>query len=442
MRKFEILVMKRTILILIFALFVFQSQAQCPKTKYGIVPVWPIIWEDQLQMDWWEEMSDNGMGYFHSVYNWRQLQEMLDSNTFSSFIDDIEYGKNVLGFDKYLFLFQNPASFVNNMPPYICGSPFTDETVMRDMEGFICNLLDSMHHVIDYFAFGGEIDLYFKTKPVELDSFLVIASNVSAYIDQNYPEIKFGIVLTTRNGVQYDQTIWNRIRPISDMLAVTYWPITSNFHVIPSEIDSVERDINDLLAAADTLPLVIKEAGLPTHPMTGSSEALQEYFVYQTFIHTMYNNQIEVVGFDFLADFDTTKTFEMQAYYANWTSDFYYYIISLGLMDSVGNPKPAYPMYLSMLDTLCMNASIETADDIQVFPNPVSDVLHIDFEPQKWKSIELIDVSGKKVYQLNLQSEEAINIDVSSYAEGIYVLRILGEHFYSRKISILKNGGL
>lgn len=432
--------MRKIIFILLLTVFAFQAQSQCPKTKYGIVPVWPIVWENQLQLDWWQDMSDRGMGYFHSVYNWRQLQEMVDSNTFSSFIDDVEYGKDVLGFDKYLFLFQNPASYVNNMPPYICGSPFTDPTLMRDMESFIFMLLDSMQHVIDYFAFGGEVDLYFKARPQERDSFMVIATHVSEYIDQNYPHIKFGITLTTRGGIQGDQTMWNLIKPISDMLVVTYWPITSSFMVIPSQIDSVERDINDLIAAADTLPIVIKESGLPTHAQTGSNEALQAHFIYQTFIHTMYNNQIEAVGYDFLADFDTTQTFAMQAYYNLWTTEFYYYTISLGLMDSVGNPKPGYPMYLSMLDTLCMNAGIENESlpAFQVFPNPASENVFLEWESGA-ELLQIFNSGGKCVFTKEIKGKQNLNIDLHSFDDGLYIIRLIGQEVQTRKLSILKS---
>ena len=431
--------MKKYLLLLFLSLLAFQSQAQCPKTKYGIVPVWPIIWDNVERVDWLTDMSDLGMGYLHTIENWRSLQEMLDSNTFSTMIDNIEYAKNILGYDKYLFLFQNPATYVNSMPPYVCGSPWTDETVMRDIYGFVCNLLDSMHHVIDYFAFGGEVDLYFKTRPIERDSFLVVASNISDYIDQNYPEIKFGVVLTTRNGIQGDQSMWNLLKPISDMLVVTYWPITSSYHVIPSQIDSVGRDINDLLTAADTLPLVIKESGIPTHPALGGSEALQSYFVRETFIHTMYENQIEIVGYDFLADFDTTQVFYFQAYYNIWTSDFYYYIASLGLMDSLGVPKSAYQTYLDMLDTLCQNSAVNepSTDIFQVYPNPVSDYLNIAWSGGQLE-LFLISVDGRILRREKYYDNNNLKLDISTLAAGPYFIRLIWEDNTVQEMLIIK----
>ncbi|PLW93240.1 MAG: hypothetical protein C0592_06685 [Marinilabiliales bacterium] len=435
----------RKLLFIIIVLSTFHfplstAKAQCPMTNYGIVPVWPNTWSAQDKSDWWVDMSDRGMGYFHSVYNWRELQEMLDSNTFSSFVDNIEYGKNVLGFDKYLFLFQNPATFVNRMPPYVCGSPFTDETVMRDMEAFICSMIDSMHHVIDYFALGGEVDMYFKTRPEERDSFMVIATNVSDYIDQYYPTIKFGIVLTTRNGIQYDQTMWNMIKPISDMLVVTYWPLDSKFGVDSLDLDSVQRDINDLLTAAGTMPVVIKESGLPTHDSLGSSEQLQSKFIYETFIHTMNESQIEAVGYDFLADFDSAQTFAMQAYYELWTTDFYYYTISLGLMDSVGNPKPGYDMYLSMLDTLCMMAGFDQNKEriLDMYPNPASFGVQLNWGMDA-DLLEIFDAAGQIVFSRDIKNERTLFVNLSDFENGLYIIRLSGDIVITRKLSILKD---
>ncbi|PKP02432.1 MAG: hypothetical protein CVU11_11965 [Bacteroidetes bacterium HGW-Bacteroidetes-6] len=432
------------VLLFIFSFNLSKTMAQCDPSKYGIAPNWPIIWDLQEQADWFQEMSNHGMGFLHSAYNWRQLQEMVDSHQFISFRDRIAYEKANYGFDKYLFQFQNPATVSNSMPPVYCGSPLTNPGTTTAMYNFVCMFLDSMHDVIDYFAFGGETDVYFKTRPAERDSFVVLANRISNYIDNNYPSIKFGVVVTFHNGIQNDPTIWNMVKPFSDMLVVTYWPISSNFVLDPANLDSVQYDISDLLAAAGSMPVVIKECGLPTATELGSSDSLQAKFVRETFIHTMNIPQIEAVGFDFLSDFDTTKIYWYQNYYITYDPDFYYYISSLGLMDTLGNPKYAYPVYLAMLDTVCLHNSLaehHSAKKFQVYPNPFCGQVNILASEFHAKTEYIIrSTNGAISAQGRFRDSRLNSIDIQQLENGVYMLEIsIDEKFETERHIIIKS---
>jgi hypothetical protein len=416
------------ILLLVFAFGPQKTDAQCIPSKYGITPIWPILWDLQEQADWFETMSNHGMGYLHTTNNWRLLQEMADSNRLSAFRDQIASAKTQYGFDKYLFQFQNPAAVTNFMPPLYCGNPLTNANTMAAMYNFITLFIDTMNPVLDYFVFGGDVELYFKTRPAELDSFVVLAHQVSDYIDSNYPAIKFGVAVNFRSGIKYDQSIWNRVKPFSDMLVLTYWPVPSNFMVEPTAIDSVEFDIADMVAAAESKPIVILGSGLPTASALGGSEALQADFVRETFVQTMNIPQIEAVGFDYLADFDTTQIYWYQNFYITYDPNFYHYISSLGLMDSLGNPKAAYPVYLAMLDTVCLHSSIAEQNietKFSVFPNPFCNHTYIESASQSASAQFCIrNLNGTIVAEGTISGRNSSSINLETFADGIYVLEI------------------
>lgn len=68
---------------------------------------------------------------------------------------------------------------------------------------------------------------------------------------------------------------------------------------------------------------------------------------------------------------------------------------------------------------------VETHDEqtIFVYPNPVKDILHIE-SPAHLQKIILFDVNGKIIYV----SEKTDKINMSSFAKGIYILKIVSEN--------------
>lgn len=66
------------------------------------------------------------------------------------------------------------------------------------------------------------------------------------------------------------------------------------------------------------------------------------------------------------------------------------------------------------------------ASEINLYPNPASDFLHIEIpNTSNPHSIEVFDVLGKSVYQKEItSSENEINLDVSSFSVGTYVLKL------------------
>ncbi len=78
---------------------------------------------------------------------------------------------------------------------------------------------------------------------------------------------------------------------------------------------------------------------------------------------------------------------------------------------------------------------------IELYPNPVKQTLYINFKaetPSEF-TLVLVNMAGEQVYYKNLKrmANDAYQIDVSNYAQGIYYLLIRSdEHYFSEKIII------
>lgn len=68
---------------------------------------------------------------------------------------------------------------------------------------------------------------------------------------------------------------------------------------------------------------------------------------------------------------------------------------------------------------------IINSKNLQVFPNPVKDVLNFRMANNlKVESIELYDMTGKKVNTINAKATDGLN--VSNFSKGIYILKVKG----------------
>ncbi len=75
-----------------------------------------------------------------------------------------------------------------------------------------------------------------------------------------------------------------------------------------------------------------------------------------------------------------------------------------------------------------------TASDISIFPNPANDIVHI-VSPEKLKAV-ISAADGRKI----IEQENAVNINISSLAEGVYMLMLIDSDGQIIKVEkMLKN---
>ncbi|MGM0550910.1 MAG: T9SS type A sorting domain-containing protein [Bacteroidota bacterium] len=84
---------------------------------------------------------------------------------------------------------------------------------------------------------------------------------------------------------------------------------------------------------------------------------------------------------------------------------------------------------------------LQKSSSIDIYPNPVNNLLYLEFNERETSdyTIVLLNMAGEQVYFKNLKrmSEDAYQINVSNYAQGIYYLLIRwDDKFYTEKIII------
>ena len=77
-----------------------------------------------------------------------------------------------------------------------------------------------------------------------------------------------------------------------------------------------------------------------------------------------------------------------------------------------------------------------SSDDLNyaIYPNPTSDYLFVKKNKMIIEKVELFNVLGQKVLDIEVNNEEGIKLDVSKYSDGFYFVRINSQ--FSKKILI------
>ncbi|HHP7242941.1 MAG TPA: FG-GAP-like repeat-containing protein [Cyclobacteriaceae bacterium] len=81
---------------------------------------------------------------------------------------------------------------------------------------------------------------------------------------------------------------------------------------------------------------------------------------------------------------------------------------------------------LRLFVQLITSLSDDVAQSLSIYPNPVTDQLHLITDWRSIKSIELYTLAGNRIKYLRTFDQE-INLDVSDVAQGSYILRVLSE---------------
>jgi hypothetical protein len=83
----------------------------------------------------------------------------------------------------------------------------------------------------------------------------------------------------------------------------------------------------------------------------------------------------------------------------------------------VGSPVSPYPISF----VVSGNAEVDL-NKLKVYPNPVIDVLHFDYDPSGIQQLELVDNMGRILVSETRMIQNSIN--VGNLVSGIYTLRI------------------
>lgn len=79
-------------------------------------------------------------------------------------------------------------------------------------------------------------------------------------------------------------------------------------------------------------------------------------------------------------------------------------------------------------------STISTNMELQLFPNPVLNILNVKFTQGDIQSVKIYDINGKNIYSLFDNSDKKISINVSNFTNGIYFISVVGSDFSNKYI--------
>lgn len=148
-------------------------------------------------------------------------------------------------------------------------------------------------------------------------------------------------------------------------------------------------------------------------------------------------NQIISAGSTFVVKIFHDGTTGFQAFYLGTnsgaqTGPSYFSSVECGVPNPIatgtgvlaGSPNAKWVMTVTGQNNTLGTTEVINSRDLQVYPNPVKDILKFKFSNNlKSESIEIYDLSGKIITSIN-NNKNVNEVNMSDYVKGNYVLRV------------------
>ncbi|MDN3695013.1 T9SS type A sorting domain-containing protein [Chryseobacterium tructae] len=112
--------------------------------------------------------------------------------------------------------------------------------------------------------------------------------------------------------------------------------------------------------------------------------------------------------------------------------------------DDILNPKltetPNETLYLKQAgtklkdepyyDEIILNGNLATQEvvidkNVRLYPNPTKDILNIDFNGKRFKTVEVYSIDGKKILTQEVSSMNNVEVNLLRYPPGIYMVTLI-----------------
>lgn len=270
-----------------------------------------------------------------------------------------------------------------------------------------------------YLFIGNEINFYWEQDSADFLNWATFYSQAYDTIKKYSPATKVGTVYNFEHlsgsgaMVGWNAAYWGALTAMDtakmDIIGFTVYPFLGN----PTAASVPLTYLDPLFTRIGSKPVVITETGWPADTVaTGTAWACNpaEQVTYVNKLFSILNGKnAEVVNWLFL-NYLMSNDPGVAAFK------------SVAMRDSLGNDRPALPVWLSMCSTTDV-ANITGADArLVAFPNPVSSQLQIElsgFGPET--QFELYDMLGNSIAKKSL-SQANTSIDMSGLHEGLYLM--------------------
>jgi hypothetical protein len=70
----------------------------------------------------------------------------------------------------------------------------------------------------------------------------------------------------------------------------------------------------------------------------------------------------------------------------------------------------------------------ELSFNFNMYPNPVSDILNIEYRSNGLVQVQIFNSMGELVYENNNTTISRMNVDMSNLSSGLYTLNLIGDN--------------
>ena len=281
---------------------------------------------------------------------------------------------------------------------------------------------------------GSEMDVYLGTNSVKWTQYTNFYSAVSAYAKTLRNNLKIASEATFNGLTGSTSTYMQTLNTYSDYIAVSYYPLNSNFTVKP--VSTIPTDFASIIALYPSKPIYFTQYGYPSSSVCNSSNTLQSQFIQQTFTSwDTYSSHIKMIDFTWMHDLSPASINYYSTYYGITDTVFLNYLGSLGLRTYSGNGtnNPAYDELIcqakqrgyNTLTCITGISEIEKETNFTVFPNPFTSETTLKINDNvKNLSLTIYNAFGQEVKQEKNISAPTLILKRENLPSGVYFLRL------------------
>lgn len=155
---------------------------------------------------------------------------------------------------------------------------------------------------------------------------------------------------------------------------------------------------------------------------TAATLAIDDSFLGEIAMANARTNQTYATGFSRIATVDFTITDVVIGRQSNVKFDLYPH--SIQAIDTLGNPLTVTGQEASITFSTTATESINNYRNINVYPNPASDLLTLELGSVYGEYIEIINSFGQIVYEQTLNQRGTVQIPISRISTGLYLLKV------------------
>lgn len=295
---------------------------------------------------------------------------------------------------------------------------WTNATAKALFLQMLINAADSLQPA--YLFIGNEINFYYQDDSLDFPNFVNFYHQAYDSIKAHSPNTKVGTNFNYEHlsgqGVLtgWNTSYWNAFNLFDttkiDVFSFTLYPFFqySTANSVPTNyLDGIFNKIGNK-------PLVISETGWPADSLIGTwaSSPVQQVDYVNKLFSMVQGKNVEVINWLFLN------------YLMSQANDGFKIFCSVSMRDSVGNDRPALPVWLSYCEST--TSIVETADQdntLKIYPNPFNTfaILQLDRIISNGE-ISIYNVFGQKVSTINNISDDKIKIQRDNLPVGVYFI--------------------